>query len=348
MQMEKIKAGIIGASGYAGAELVRILLTHPQAEIAGISARSYLGQSVKKLYPGLNKATELVFEEEDIVIEKSDIIFASLPHGLSENIAKKCIEQGKRFIDLGADFRLEKEEEYNAWYHQSYNEKELHEESVYGLSEIHRDSIKTARIIGNPGCYPTSIALGCYPALKAGIVNTEHLIIDSKSGTTGAGKEPKENTHFPRTNEAFAPYGVAKHRHTPEIEQMLTEVAGEEVKITFVPHLLPINRGIISTIYLPLKEALDLQNIYEIYEEAYKDETFVRLLELGETADLKFVKYSNYCDISLHLDERCKTLVVVACIDNMVKGAAGQAIQNMNLMCGFPEDTGLGFIAPSF
>ena len=348
MQMEKVKAGIIGASGYAGAELVRILLTHPQAELVGISARSYMGQQIKKLYPGLNKSTELVFEEEDIVIQKSDVIFASLPHGLSESIAKKCMEQGKRFIDLGADFRLENEEEYKAWYHCEYEEKDLHKESVYGLSEIHREAIKEAKIIGNPGCYPTSVALGCYPALKAGIVNTEHLIIDSKSGTTGAGKEPKEKTHFPRTNEAFAPYGVASHRHTPEIEQMLSEVANEAVKITFVPHLLPINRGIISTMYLPLKENIGLQEIYEIYKNAYKDETFVRLLDLGETADLKFVKYSNYCDISLHLDERCKTLIVVSCIDNMVKGAAGQAVQNMNLMCGLPETTGLEFIAPSF
>lgn len=346
--MEKLQTGIIGASGYAGAELVRLLLSHSEVEIAGISARSYLGQPISRLYPGFQRITELVFETEDEVIEKSSLIFASLPHGLSEEIAKKCIHQGKKLIDLGADFRLEEEADYEQWYQLSYKEKDLHKKSVYGLSEIFSEEIKNAVIIGNPGCYPTSIALGCYPALKAKIAEATHLIIDSKSGTTGAGKEPKENTHFPRTNEAFAPYGVAKHRHTPEIEQTLSKMAEETVRVTFVPHLLPINRGIVSTMYLPLKEALSLEKIHAIYKKTYEKAPFVRVLEPGKTADLKFVKYSNFCDISLHLDERCQTLVVVSCIDNMVKGAAGQAIQNMNLMYGFEETAGLTLIPPSF
>ncbi len=346
--MTKLKVGVIGASGYAGAELVRLLLNHPEVELNGIASHSYVGQSISSMYPGLNQVCDLVFEEADDVIEKCDFIFASLPHGHSEAIAKKVVDQGKKFVDLGADFRLDEEADYQEWYGLDYNEKELHKDSVYGLCEIHRDQIKGAQIIGNPGCYPTSVELGCYPALKNGLVDTTHLIVDSKSGTTGAGKSLSENTHFPRTNEAFAPYKVGVHRHTPEIEQMLSEIADEKVTITFVPHLLPINRGIISTIYLPLKEAMDLETIHKIYTEAYANEKFVRVLDLGKIADLKFVKFSNYCDISLHLDARTNTLIIVSCIDNMVKGAAGQAIQNMNIMSGFAEDSGLLMVAPSF
>lgn len=346
--MSKLKVGIIGASGYAGAELVRILLNHPEVEIAGINARSYIGKPIASLYPGFKNVTNMIFESDDEVIKKSDLIFASLPHGLSEPIAKKCIDNNKKFIDLGADFRLDDEKDYKEWYQLEYNEKDLHKQSVYGLSEIHRDAIKEATIIGNPGCYPTSIALGAYPAIHASIVDTNHLIIDSKSGTTGAGKELSELTHFPRTNEAFSPYKVAAHRHTPEIEQMLSEIADEKTTITFVPHLLPINRGIISTMYLPLKKEITLEEIHALYLDAYKDEKFVRVLDLGAFADLKYVKFSNYCDISLHFDKRTNTLIVVSAIDNMVKGAAGQAVQNMNIMYGFKEDSGLNLIAPSF
>lgn len=346
--MDKIHCGIIGASGYAGAELVRLLLMHPKAEITGISARSYQGKPIAELYPGFYQSCDLVLEESSALFDKCDVIFASLPHGHSEAIAKQCMEHNIRFIDLGADFRLNEEKDFEEWYQLHYNEKELHTKSVYGLSEIHREAIKEAMIIGNPGCYPTSIALGCYPALHHQIIDTKHLIIDSKSGTTGAGKEPKENTHFPRCNESFAPYKVAQHRHTPEIEQMLSEMAKETTTVTFVPHLLPINRGIISTMYLPLKKEITLEEIHQLYEDQYENETFVRVLPLGKTADLKYVKYSNYCDISLHLDSRTHTLIVVSCIDNMVKGAAGQAIQNMNIMFHLKEDSGLTYIAPSF
>ncbi|NBK97128.1 MAG: N-acetyl-gamma-glutamyl-phosphate reductase [Clostridia bacterium] len=346
--MDKLKVGIIGASGYAGAELVRLLLQHPKVEIVGVNARSYLGKPIASLYSGLQNITTLIFEEENTVIAKSELIFASLPHGLSEKIAKKCISKNKKFIDLGADFRLHEEEDYQTWYHLSYQEKSLHALSVYGLSELHRENIKKASIIANPGCYPTAISLGAYPALQANLVHTKHIIIDAKSGTTGAGKELSETTHFPRTNEAFAPYKVAQHRHTPEIEQMLSEIAKQKTMVTFVPHLLPINRGIVATMYLSLKEQSDLQAIHALYTQAYATEKFVRVLPLGKTADLKFVKYSNYCDISLHLDKRTNTLIIVSCIDNMVKGAAGQAIQNMNLMYDFKEDCGLSYIAPSF
>lgn len=346
--MNKLKVGVIGASGYAGAELVRLLLNHDEVNLVAINARSYIGKPISDLYPGLYEVSDLIFEEEDLVIKKSDLIFASLPHGLSEPLAKKCIKENKHFIDLGADFRLEKEADYEEWYHLAYNEKALHSKSVYGLSEINRKQIKTATIIGNPGCYPTAIALASYPALKNDFVDSSHIIIDAKSGVTGAGKEPKENTHFPRANEAFAPYNAAMHRHTPEIEQMLTKMANRKTLVTFVPHLLPINRGIIATIYMPLKKKVAIEEIYDVYKQAYAKEKFVRVLPLGQYADLKFVKYSNHCDISIHIDKRSNTLIMIGAIDNMIKGAAGQAIQNMNIMCGFKEDCGLNMIAPSF
>lgn len=346
--MEQVQVGIIGASGYAGAELVRLLWNHPLVEISAISSQSYAGKKISELYPGFYQICDMVFVEEEEVIAKSDIIFASLPHGLSEPIARKCYDAGKKFIDLGADFRLHKEVDYEEWYQLSYQDPQLHKLQVYGLPELYREAIQDALIIGNPGCYPTSVALAMAPVLKMGLANEKHIIIDAKSGTTGAGKGLSETTHFPRCNEAFAPYKVAKHRHTPEIEQTLSELCGHQAEITFTPHLLPVNRGIISTIYVDLIDETSIEELYEVYCQFYALETFVRVLPLGQTADLKYVQYSNYCDISIHMDERNQRLVLVSAIDNMVKGAAGQAIQNMNIICGFTESTGLLMVPASF
>ena len=345
--MKKIKAGIIGASGYAGCELVRLLWNHPCVEVVGINSKSYIGKTIDELYPSFYGIIDLVFEEEDDVINKSDIVFASLPHGFSEKLARKCFDQNKVFIDLGADFRLHDPNDYKEWYKLDYNDQQLHDAQVYGLPELFRDQIKGHKIIGNPGCYPTSIALALYPAIKQGLVH-DHVIIDSKSGTTGAGKGLSDNTHFPRLNESFAPYKVGGHRHTPEIEQTIKMLANKAIKVTFTPHLLPVNRGIISTIYVQLPQKMDLEAIYSIYKETYQNEKFVRVLPLSRTADLKYIKYSNYCDISLHTDPRNNTLIIVSCIDNMVKGAAGQAIQNMNLLFGLEEDMGLNYVPASF
>lgn len=346
--MEKIKAGIIGASGYAGAELVRILANHPQVEVTAISSHSYEGKKIADVYAGFYQILDIQFVSAEEVITKCDVIFASMPHGHSEVLAKKAIDLGKKFIDLGADFRLDKEVDYQTWYTLSYQEKELHCKQVYGLPEFQRDKIKSASLIGNPGCYPTASALGLYPLIKEQLVDVKHIIIDAKSGVTGAGKGLNENGHFPRCNESFHSYKAGEHRHTPEIEQTLSYMGKCEASITFVPHLLPVNRGILATIYADLIKPMRYDEIYALYAKQYENERFVRLLPKGAYADIKFVQYSNYCDISLHLDERNHRIIITSAIDNMVKGAAGQAIQNMNIMFDLPEDMGLSMIAPSF
>lgn len=350
-----IKVSVIGATGYAGAELVRLLLSHPKVELKNISSKSFVGETIGKIYNNLNKYCDKVLIDENNIFEDSDVIFASLPAGLSEEIAKKCFEKNILFIDLGADFRLSNEEDYKKWYKKDYKYKEIHKEAVYSIPEIikydnfyNKKDLKNAKIIGNPGCYPTSIGLALAPALANKIIEKDDIIIDSKSGATGAGRELTLNTHFTECNEAFAPYKIAEHRHTPEIEQTLSNIYGEDIKITFVPHLLPLNRGILSTIYTKLKNKNSLENIFNLYKEFYKDSKFARVLNIGNIANLKNVKYSNYCDISIHIDERTNKLIIVSAIDNMVKGAAGQAIQNMNIVLGFEEDTGLNMIPPAF
>ena len=350
-----IKVSVIGATGYAGVELIRLLLSHPKVELKNISSKSFAGENINKIYNNLNKYCEKILMDEDSALEDSDVVFASLPAGLSEEIAKKCFDKNILFIDLGADFRLSNEEDYKKWYKKDYKYKEIHKEAIYSIPEIikfdnfyNKKDLKKAKIIGNPGCYPTSIGLALAPALINKIIEKEDIIIDSKSGATGAGRELTLNTHFAECNEAFAPYKIAEHRHTPEIEQTLSNIYGDNIKITFVPHLLALNRGILSTIYAKLKDKNFLENIFNLYKEFYKDSKFVRVLNIGNIANLKNVKYSNYCDISIHIDERTNKLIIVSAIDNMVKGAAGQAIQNMNIALGFEEDAGLDMIPPAF
>lgn len=343
-----INVGIIGATGYAGVELLRLLLHHPQATVSALSSVSFEGKKISEVYPNLTGICGHTLVDEDTVIEKSDVVFASLPHGLSEPLAKKCKMKGSIFIDLGADFRLEDENKFKKWYGLDYKEPKLHQEAVYCIPELHREKAKKAKIIGNPGCYPTSIGLALAPALKHGLIDPSTIVIDSKSGVTGAGRGLTQTSHFPDCNEAFSPYKVASHRHTPEIEQTLSELAGTDVTVTFVPHLLPINRGIISTIYANAAHAGIFDTADAIYRDFYAKEPFVRVLPQGSVANLKNVRMSNYCDISLHFDQRAGRIILVSAIDNMVKGAAGQAIQNMNLVCGLQEDTGLSMIPPAF
>lgn len=342
------KVGIIGATGYAGAELVRLLLGHPMVEIAAVSSVSYEGKQLTEVFPNLAGAIDMTLVTADEVVEASEVVFASLPHGLSEPIARRCFDKGALFIDLGADFRLYDEADYREWYKLEYKDPELHRSAVYALCEIYRERIRQARIIGNPGCYPTSIALGLYPLLKAKAVRADSIIIDSKSGVTGAGRGLTLGSHYPECNEAISAYKAAAHRHTPEIEQTLSDVSGEKVTVTFVPHLLPVNRGILSTIYASLKEDIRPEKVRKLYEDAYGGEKFVRLMPEGKFADIKNVRCSNFCDISLHHDSRTGRVIITSAIDNMVKGAAGQAIQNMNIVLGFDEDCGLRTLPHSF
>lgn len=343
-----VKAGVIGATGYAGLEIVRLLLGHPQVEIAAVSSVSFTGQRISDVYPQLYGFFDAVLTDDAAVVEQSDVVFASLPHGLSEPIARKCVDSGKVFIDMGADFRLHDEDSYAQWYGGAYTDKELHGMAVYSIPELHRKDAAGAKLIANPGCYPTSIALGLAPVVTAGAIDLGTLVIDSKSGVTGAGRGLSQTTHYPDCNEAFTPYKVACHRHTPEIEQTLSELSGNPCSVTFVPHLLPVNRGIVSTMYAKLQGGYDMDAVRQLYEQQYGGEAFVQVLPDGKTADLKYVKYSNMCHMSLHHDAHTGRLIVVSTIDNMVKGAAGQAIQNMNLALGYAETAGLLIAPPAF
>lgn len=343
-----IKVGIIGATGYVGAELMRILLTHKKVEVVAISSVSYEGLEFESIYKNFINKTSLICDSMDEVMEKANVIFTALPHGLSEDIAAKCIENNKICIDLGADFRLSNEEDYKHWYERSFSHPELHKKSVYGLPELNKEKIKECKLIANPGCYPTSIELGLMPLLLNSLMDTKGIICDSKSGATGAGRSLALNSHFSELNENFAPYKIGSHRHTPEIEEILGTMAKEKVSITFTPHLLPINRGIISTIYCTPKGETNLEEIHNLYIDFFSTKPFVNVLPLGEIACTKNVRFSNYCDISLHLNHRKDGLIIVSAIDNMIKGAAGQAIQNMNIILGFDETEGLNFISPAF
>ena len=343
-----IKAGVVGATGYAGAELCRILSGHPQAELTAISSVSFEGKALSEVYPAYFHMCDLVCTSEEKVVEACDVIFAALPHGLSQELAAKCAAKGKVFIDLGADFRLEAEEEYKEWYNGEFIHKELHEQAVYGLPELFRENIRGKQIIANPGCYTTAVPLALAPALAKGYIEKDGIIADCKSGVTGAGRKPTQNSHYPELNESFTAYKVASHRHTPEMEQTLSHVAQTPVKLTFVPHLLPVNRGILATCYAHLKEGVTKDMLQGAYQEAYGKEYFIRLLPEGRVADIRNVRFSNFCDISLHVDPRAGMLVAISAIDNMVKGAAGQAVQNMNLAFGLDETVGLKLFPPAF
>lgn len=346
--MENIKVGVVGATGYAGSEICRLILGHPQAELTAISSVSFEGMELSQVYPAYYQICDMVCGTQEEVVEKSDVIFAALPHGLSQELGAQCYALGKTFIDMGADFRLESEEEYKEWYGGEYQDKALHQEAVYGLPEFFRENIKGKKLIANPGCYTTAVPLALVPALEAGFIETTGIIADCKSGVTGAGRKPTQSNHYPELNESFTAYKVANHRHTPEIEQTLSKIAGEKLKLTFVPHLLPINRGILATCYAKLKPGVTEEQLWEVYHARYDGEFFVRLLPKGQVANVKNVRYTNYCDVSLFVDNRTGTFIAVSAIDNMVKGAAGQAIQNMNLSFGLEETTGLKLVPPAF
>lgn len=343
--MSKIKAGIIGATGYVGAELLRLLINHDKVEVTAIGSNSYVGKDIVDIYPSIGYKNSMICIENEKVIDMCDVVFTALPHGVSEKFAIKAIESKKKVIDLGAAFRIKDEETYNKWYGVSFIDEILHKKAVYGLSEIYKDDIKDADIIANPGCYPTSISLPLIPLLSSKLIKN-NIIIDSKSGLTGAGRELSISSHFTEVNENITAYKIGKHRHTPEIEQNLSEAYKEKVKVVFTPNLIPVNRGILSTIYCMKEDNISIDCIHKKLTDYYEYKEFIEVLPLDKVASLKNVKFSNKCAISLHENE--DTLIICSAIDNMIKGAAGQAIQNMNIMFGIDETTGLKNIAPSF
>lgn len=343
-----IRAGVVGATGYAGAELVRLLSGHPGVELAALGSVSFSGRPVSEVYPSYLQCCDLVCEGADGVIEKSDVVFAALPGGLSQDLAAKCLERGRAFIDLGGDFRLRDEADYTKFYGGRFTHPELHRKAVYGLTELNRGKIAGARLVSNPGCYATAVSLALIPALKSGLAEPEGLIADCKSGVTGSGRGLTQNTHYPELNGNVTAYKIGCHRHRPEIEQTLRDACGVSPALTFVPHLLPVNRGILATCYARLKPGATERKIREAYEAACGGEFFLRLLPAGDVAQIKCVRLSNYCDISLNFDGHTGMLVVVAALDNMVKGAAGQAVQNMNVMFGLRETMGLTAVPPAF
>ena len=335
-----VKIAIIGATGYTGFELVRLLSLHPYAEISAIVSRSKENIKLQDVYPALNTITTYTFETLNIdkISDKSDIIFTALPHKASMEIVSRFLEKGKKVIDLSADFRFSNIETYEKYY-APHLYKNVAVNAVYGLPEIYRNKIKNSSLIANPGCYPTSAILALYPLLKNKIKLNKKIIVDSKSGVTGAGRNPSLKTLFTEVHDNFSAYAVGKHRHEPEIEEKCSEIYSDNLQITFTPHLLPINRGILSTIYVDILEQTDFTSLFKLYTETYENEPFIRVLETPPSTAM--VKASNYCYIGLNFNNEKQQLIIVSVIDNIVKGASGQAIQNMNLICGFEETAGL-------
>jgi len=341
-----IKVGIYGASGYTGQECLRLLLRHSGVEVVAITSRRYAGLSIADVYPVFAGLTPLVFMDASPqeVADQADVIFLALPHSESMKVAPLFWESGKKVVDLSADFRLRDVEVYESWYGK-HASPQIVPQAVYGLPELYREEVAKTRLVANPGCYPTSVILGTAPALKHRLIDLATVIVDSKSGTSGAGREPQVGSLFCEVNEGFKAYKVGQHRHTPEIEQELSRLAGQEMKVSFTPHLLPIDRGILSTIYATLTQDVTGKEIAELYRNFYQGERFVRVCQPGSFPNVAYVRGSNYCDIGVTVDARTHRLIIVSAIDNLVKGAAGQAIQNMNILFGFPEHTGLDLIA---
>ena len=345
------KVAIVGATGYAGAELVRLLARHPQVELTALTSTSYVNQALSRAYPAFEDAVEQICEAEDwaTLAETADVIFCALPHGhVAEKIKLDWLSKTARplrIIDLGADFRLHRADDYAHWYGLPHPNPALLEAAVYGLTEWNRDAVADARLIANPGCYPTCSVLATLPLLKDALIQPDSLIIDAKSGISGAGRALHLDRHYGECSESMKAYGLATHRHTPEIEQALATFAGiSPFSLTFTPHLVPMNRGILATVYARLEAGVSETTIREAFEACYADEPFVRLLPPGVYPETRWVKGSNFCDINWVVDVRNNRVIVVAAIDNLVKGAAGQAIQNMNCMLELDEQTGLDMI----
>ena len=338
-----IKAGVIGATGYAGNELVRLLMQHPEVELKTVTSQRYIGKEFSEVYESYREINTLVCEEEDIekMAEECDVVFLALPHGVAAKKVTKEILEKTVIIDFGADFRLQSVKDYEQWYGLQHEGQELLKEAIYGLCEVNREKIKKARLIANPGCYTTCSILSLLPLLSEHLVDNKSIIIDAKSGVSGAGRGLVTSSLYCEVNENMKAYKVASHRHTPEIEEQLSYAAGEKITLSFTPHLTPMNRGILATCYASLREGVTEEDVKKAYEKWYKNEYFVRVTKEGVFPETRWVKGSNFVDIGFTVDERTKRVIVIGAIDNLVKGAAGQAVQNMNIVFGLKEDTGL-------
>ena len=341
-----IKAGIIGSTGYAGQELVRILTQHKDAEVVWYGSRSYIDQKYYEVFRNMFQIVDdkCLDDNMDELASKVDVIFTATPQGLCSSLVSEEILSKVKIIDLSADFRIKDVNRYEEWYGIKHQSPEFIDEAVYGLCEINREDIKKARLIANPGCYPTCSTLSIYPMAKEGLIEMNSVIIDAKSGTSGAGRGAKVNNLYCEVNENIKAYGVATHRHTPEIEEQLGYAAGEKVVLNFTPHLVPMNRGILATEYAKLTKKVTYEEVKAIYDKYYADEKFVRVLEKDQCPETKWVEGSNYVDIGFKIDERTGRIIMMGAIDNLVKGAAGQAVQNMNLLFGLPESEGLELV----
>lgn len=341
-----IKAGIIGATGYAGGELVRILSGHPDVEIVWYGSRSYIDQKYADVYRNMFRIVDAACMDDNMeeLAEDADVIFTATPQGFCASVISEEILSRTRIVDLSADFRIKDVKTYEKWYGIEHKSPQFIEEAVYGLCEVNREDVKSARLVANPGCYTTCSILTAYPLSKEGLIDMNTLIVDAKSGTSGAGRGAKVPNLFCEVNENMKAYGVTTHRHTPEIEEQLSYASGEPVMINFTPHLVPMNRGILATEYASLKEKVTAEEVMAIYQKYYGNEYFIRLLGAGVCPETKWVEGSNFVDIGFQIDERTNRIVMMGAIDNLVKGAAGQAVQNMNLMFGLPEQEGLKLV----
>ncbi len=338
-----LRVAIVGASGYTGGELARLLASHPSATISAATSRRYHGQRLAQVFPHLAGRIDIEVKDHSVdeIIDLADFIFCAVPHKTAMDIVPAFIEAGKKVVDLSADFRIRDVAVYEKWY-QPHSAPDLVKRAVYGLPELYREQIREAALVANPGCYPTSITLALAPLLKTDLIDPQSIIADSKSGTSGAGRATNVGNLFCEVTDGFRPYKVGgTHRHIPEIEQNLSNCAGVPIRISFTPHLLPISRGILSTMYVNQTKEAALSEIIALYQDMYQEQRFIRLLESGVQPATQQVRGSNYCDIALAQDVRTKRIVVTSAIDNIVKGASGQALQNMNLMCGFAEEAGL-------
>jgi len=347
-QANMVNIGIIGATGYVGIEIIRLLQNHPEVNISTVVSQSFTGKKISDVYPSLRNVIDIECQSLDIdkIAACSDIVITALPHGVSSQVVPEFLKRGRRVIDHSGDFRYRSVEIYEKWYKTKHHSPELLKEAVYGLPELYRDKIKDAAIVANPGCYPTCSILGLAPLLSNRLVDTNNIIIDAASGVTGAGRKSELAYQFCECTENFKAYGVTTHRHTSEIEQELGLLAGTDIMISFTPHLVPMKRGMLATIYANLNTESTAEDLLQVYREFYKDEFFIRVLDNGHFPETKHVSGSNYIDIGLAVDKRLNRVIVLSAIDNLGKGAAGQAVQVLNIMCGFPESTGL--TSPAF